>query len=490
MLYELATLQRPFRGGSVSGAPEGCFAVQLLPCSGVAVQLPDALNSVNPGSAAIAVKILRGSYAPLSSERYSAGLHQLVAALLRRKPDQRPSMDEASGAVLLLPPGLCALATCSCFFPLDKSLFLPGTACAQVLSMDYVRQHMRRYRDHVQQAVERRKQSYFHSLDAFQLDSSAADLATAHLLNTRAQPSRASRAATKRLGSSSRGGMVASLDSKLESDSMPSSGAAAAAGVDAGSLGTVVINASSAELASASAAEAAAAAAAAAMAPGPRAQPPKHTTFSAVLVRGQRGAAWQRSSGSAAERLAAAAAAARRIQQQPEQLQEQQRGGLDERRCRASFGTTDSPQSHFFDSLDTTSTSTHSSSGAAGGDALISATQLPGVMEQDGGEEAAASLPSPSHVDSAAAVIAASADAVGDLARRVPLLLEQVQQLLQGPSGVDEGQEGREERRLSRRAAVQECQEELFGSMNLRRPQPGGAEPALPPPAFATYPPR
>ena len=39
VLYELSTLERPFRGGSVSGAPEG-FAVlllqlhaQVLPCS-------------------------------------------------------------------------------------------------------------------------------------------------------------------------------------------------------------------------------------------------------------------------------------------------------------------------------------------------------------------------------------------------------------------------------------------------------------------------
>ncbi|EFN57718.1 hypothetical protein CHLNCDRAFT_20808 [Chlorella variabilis] len=62
VLYELATLQRPFRGGSVS---------------------------------AIAVKILRGYYAPLP-EQYSQELHELVAALLNRKPEQRPSIDEVT----------------------------------------------------------------------------------------------------------------------------------------------------------------------------------------------------------------------------------------------------------------------------------------------------------------------------------------------------------------------------------------------------------
>jgi hypothetical protein len=40
------------------------------------------------------VKILRGTYEPLP-EQYSPELRQLVAALLRRKPDQRPSIDEA-----------------------------------------------------------------------------------------------------------------------------------------------------------------------------------------------------------------------------------------------------------------------------------------------------------------------------------------------------------------------------------------------------------
>lgn len=45
--------------------------------------------------AAIAVKILRGTYAPLP-EQYSPELRELVSALLRRKPDHRPSIDEAS----------------------------------------------------------------------------------------------------------------------------------------------------------------------------------------------------------------------------------------------------------------------------------------------------------------------------------------------------------------------------------------------------------
>lgn len=41
------------------------------------------------------LQILRGTYAPLP-EQYSPELHALVAALLRRKPEQRPSIDEAS----------------------------------------------------------------------------------------------------------------------------------------------------------------------------------------------------------------------------------------------------------------------------------------------------------------------------------------------------------------------------------------------------------
>lgn len=62
VLYELATLQRPFRGSSVS---------------------------------AIAVKILRGTPAPLP-DQYSAELRGLVASLLQRRPERRPSMDEVS----------------------------------------------------------------------------------------------------------------------------------------------------------------------------------------------------------------------------------------------------------------------------------------------------------------------------------------------------------------------------------------------------------
>ena len=400
---------------------------------------------LTPGVVAIAVKILRGSYAPLSSEYYSAELHHLVAALLRRKPDHRPSMDEARGHDIP-DPDLCdsRLGPAS---DLPTRLPLSAAPLAQVLSMDYVRQHLRRYRDHVQQVVERRKQSYFHSLDAFHLDSSAADVAAALQLDMHGE-----------------GGAQHSRPPRSQSGAHQR-------------LGTFVINASSTEQApGADLGCALALASSAAAAPlGSRARPPKHTTFSAAMASGQQGAAWQqRSSGSTAERLAAVAAAAKHIQQQPEQ---QEQGGLGERRYRASFGTTDSPQSHFFDtSLDTTSTSIHSASGAVGGDALPS-SQLPGATEQDGVEEVAASRPSPNHVDSAAAVIAASADAVGELVRRAPRLLGQVQQMLAGPLGVDEGQEGREERRLSRRAAVQECQEELFTKL-----------PALPPPAFSAYP--
>ena len=60
MLYELAALRRPFAGHSVS---------------------------------AIAVKILRGQYAPLP-EQYSPQLHQLVGLLLSRKVDRRPSVEQ------------------------------------------------------------------------------------------------------------------------------------------------------------------------------------------------------------------------------------------------------------------------------------------------------------------------------------------------------------------------------------------------------------
>ncbi len=41
------------------------------------------------------LQILRGTYAPLP-EQYSPELHALVATLLRRKPEQRPSIDEVS----------------------------------------------------------------------------------------------------------------------------------------------------------------------------------------------------------------------------------------------------------------------------------------------------------------------------------------------------------------------------------------------------------
>ena len=101
LLYELCALQRPFRGGSVSGVWGLCrmaqeppkpsrnhmHSTQLLCC-------PAA-----PICTAIAVKILRGAYAPLP-EQYSAEVHNLVAALLSRKPEQRPSVDEASCAAM------------------------------------------------------------------------------------------------------------------------------------------------------------------------------------------------------------------------------------------------------------------------------------------------------------------------------------------------------------------------------------------------------
>ncbi len=60
VLYELAALRRPFTGHSVS---------------------------------AIAVKILRGQYAPLP-EHYSPQLQQLVGLLLSRKVDRRPTVEQ------------------------------------------------------------------------------------------------------------------------------------------------------------------------------------------------------------------------------------------------------------------------------------------------------------------------------------------------------------------------------------------------------------
>ena len=49
------------------------------------------------------MKILRGTYDPLP-EQYSPELRQLVAALLRRKPDQRPSIDKARSCHCPAPP--------------------------------------------------------------------------------------------------------------------------------------------------------------------------------------------------------------------------------------------------------------------------------------------------------------------------------------------------------------------------------------------------
>lgn len=61
LLYQLVTGERPFRGSSIP---------------------------------AIAVKILRGTYAPLP-DSCNPYLRQLVATLLRRRPEHRPTVDEA-----------------------------------------------------------------------------------------------------------------------------------------------------------------------------------------------------------------------------------------------------------------------------------------------------------------------------------------------------------------------------------------------------------
>ncbi len=66
----------------------------------------------------------------------------------------------------------------------------------QVLSMPYVRLHMKRYRDYVAREVDHRKQSYFHSLDGYDLDglrsstmggTLALGVAAAKLLRQRSQ---------------------------------------------------------------------------------------------------------------------------------------------------------------------------------------------------------------------------------------------------------------------------------------------------------------
>lgn len=110
VLYELCTLRRPFRGGSVS---------------------------------AIAVKILRCQPAPLP-EQYSPELRALVASLLQRRAERRPSV----GDVLRLP---------------------------------LVRAHLRRYRQHVQSVVEERRASYCQSLEPLGLDDAGLDAGTAAL---------------------------------------------------------------------------------------------------------------------------------------------------------------------------------------------------------------------------------------------------------------------------------------------------------------------
>lgn len=75
----------------------------------------------------MAVKILRGTYAPLS-EQYSPELHKLLAALLRRKPDHRPTIDEVSGMIAdyghALLPRLAAPVTTAVLRPITSSLHL------------------------------------------------------------------------------------------------------------------------------------------------------------------------------------------------------------------------------------------------------------------------------------------------------------------------------------------------------------------------------
>lgn len=104
VLYELATLQRPFRGSSVSAIAVKvrlgwgqCLAVcTLYPhCTTPKPAQPQASLPCFHACCLHHLQILRGTYAPLP-EQYSPELHALVAALLRRKPEQRPSIDEAS----------------------------------------------------------------------------------------------------------------------------------------------------------------------------------------------------------------------------------------------------------------------------------------------------------------------------------------------------------------------------------------------------------
>lgn len=110
VLYELCALHKPFRGGSVS---------------------------------AVAVKILRCQPAPLP-DQYSPELRALVASLLQRRAERRPSV----GDVLRLP---------------------------------LVRHHLRRYREHVQRAVEERRASYCQSLEPLALDDAGLDAGAAAL---------------------------------------------------------------------------------------------------------------------------------------------------------------------------------------------------------------------------------------------------------------------------------------------------------------------
>eukprot|EP00887_Chlorella_sp_A99_P000963 scaffold5.g963.t1 len=101
LLYELCALHRPFRGVCVS---------------------------------TVVVHILRGEYPPLDERRYSPELRQLVGSLLRRNPEQRPSVD-------------------------------------QVLDLAYVRKHMRLYREHIQRCVDSRKLSHEAALEPFCLEA-------------------------------------------------------------------------------------------------------------------------------------------------------------------------------------------------------------------------------------------------------------------------------------------------------------------------------
>ena len=114
-----------------------------------------------------------------------------------------------------------------------------------------------------------------------------------------------------------------------------------------------------------------------------------------------------------------------------------------------------------------------------GTDALAAMT-VSGSSDSDGawGGEAVGPHSTPDHAAADAAVIARAADSMGDLVRRFPALVRQVEGLLQTRQQWQvAGEEGTEaeadlrQRRLDRRTAVQQCLEELV----------------LPPPAFSSW---